>query len=218
MAANLVHYHNEKSNETRGDKLDKPVCTLDTQNRVGLVTAFLSKYFKCDNPCADLKVPMPTVTAIDHNALVTSHLTKFYGTNIASDMRRPVPTVTGNGQHIGEVRAFLIKYYGQGTGQKLKTPLHTVKSHELFGLVTVAGEKYRIADIGLRMLTPRELARAQGFPDSYVLTGSKKIQVAKIGNSVCPPLACALVQANVKIREIRKAEFCGVPVAGVKAG
>jgi DNA (cytosine-5)-methyltransferase 1 len=204
VAANLIHYHNEKGGECRGQNLNVPAATIDTSNRMGLVTAFLSKYFKCSNPCADLNEPMPTVTAIDHNALVTSHLTKFYGTNIGSDMREPVPTVTATGNHIGEVRAFLIKYYGQGAGQKINTPLHTVKSHDTFGLVTVAGEKYQIADIGLRMLAPRELARAQGFPDSYKLTGSGEVQVAKIGNSVCPPVACEIVKANVKVREIQK--------------
>lgn len=67
-----------------------------------------------------------------------------------------------------------------------------------FGLVAVEveGEPYVIADIGMRMLTPRELARAQGFPDSYILTGSKTSQVARIGNSVCPQMAQALVAAN----------------------
>jgi DNA (cytosine-5)-methyltransferase 1 len=44
------------------------------------------------------------------------------------------------------------------------------------------------------------LARAQGFPDSYILTGTKSCQVAKIGNSVCPPIAAAIVKANVKIK------------------
>lgn len=58
------------------------------------------------------------------------------------------------------------------------------------------GEPYVITDIGLRMLTPRELARAQGFPDSYILTGTKSSQVARIGNSVCPIMARVLVQAN----------------------
>lgn len=58
-------------------------------------------------------------------------------------------------------------------------------------------EPYYIADIGMRMLTPRELARAQGFPDTYILTGNKTSQVARIGNSVCPPVASALVKANV---------------------
>lgn len=65
-------------------------------------------------------------------------------------------------------------------------------------LVTLDGEVFAIVDIGLRMLTPRELARAQGFPDSYVLTGTQAQQVARVGNSVPPPVAEALIRANVR--------------------
>lgn len=203
VAAHLTKYHGLKGKETRGQKPGKPISTLDTSNRHGLVTAFLSKYYTCDNPCGSVDKPMPTITSIDHNAVVTSHLTKFYGTNTGSDMRKPVPTVTATGTHIGEVRAFLIKYYNTNTGQSLRRPLHTITTKHRLGLVTVAGQEYQIADIGLRMLTPRELARAQGFPDSYILTGTKKNQVAKIGNSVCPPVAAAIVKANVKLQEIK---------------
>ena len=119
-------------------------------------------------------------------------------------MREPVPTITGQGQHLGEVRAFLIKYYGTNIGSSLKKPMHTVTPRDRVGLVTVAGQQYRIADIGLRMLTPRELARAQGLPDSYILTGTKSNQVAKIGNSVPPAIVEALVRANVKLQRMSK--------------
>jgi DNA (cytosine-5)-methyltransferase 1 len=98
--------------------------------------------------------------------------------------------------HLGEVRAFLIKYYGVGTGQAMGAPMHTVTSKDRLGLVTVHGEDYQIVDIGLRMLQPRELARAQGFPDDYALHGTKKKQVAMIGNSVPPCMAEVLVRAN----------------------
>lgn len=119
------------------------------------------------------------------------------------------------GQHIAEVRAFLCKYYGNDKdGQPVNTPLHTITTRDTFGLVTVTieGEQYEITDIGLRMLTPRELACAQGFPDDYILApmcetetvnGIKKIaplpkvqQIAKIGNSVCPIMAEVLSRAN----------------------
>ena len=85
-----------------------------------------------------------------------------------------------------------------------------------YGLVTVAGEEYQIADIGLRMLAPRELFNAQGFPANYIIDygiapdGSrialtKTAQVRMCGNSVCPPLAAALVRANVADLSIRRA-------------
>lgn len=84
-------------------------------------------------------------------------------------------------------------------------PLHTVATRDTFGLVTVQfdGQPYAIADIGMRMLTPREQFRAQGFPDSYIInTGAdgramtKTEQTRMCGNSVCPPLATALASAN----------------------
>lgn len=206
IAPSVVKYHGLKGNEARGQRVDEPVKTLDTSNRFALVSAFLSKYFGGVTG-ADVWSPVPTVTAIDHNALVAASLTKFYGTNVGSGMAEPVPTITGGGQHIGEVRAFLIKYYGQGCGQSAKEPMHTVTSKDRLGLVTVAGQQYQIADIGLRMLAPRELARAQGFGDDYILTGTKSNQVAKIGNSVCPDVAAAIVRSNVEIREVRTAEI-----------
>ena len=79
----------------------------------------------------------------------------------------------------------------------------TVTTKDRFGLVTVRGQAYQIADIGLRMLTPRELYRAQGFPESYAIDRgaagepiTKTAQVRMCGNSVCPPLARAIVAAN----------------------
>lgn len=190
----LSKYHGEQGSETRGQRMDQPLRTQDTSNRFALVTAFLSKYFT-GVVGSDLKKPLPTITAIDHNALVATHLTKFYGTNIGSDMREPMPTVTATGQHIGEVRALLLKYYGCGIGQ--------ITTKDRFGLVTVQGQRYQIADIGLRMLQPRELASAQGFPAEYILTGTKSNQVAKIGNSVPPPVVRELVKANVELKQIK---------------
>jgi len=197
----LSKYHGPKSEtEVRGQECGSPVKTIDTQNRFALVTAFLSKYYT-GVVGSGVKDPMPTVTAVDHNALIATHLTKFYGTNTGSDVRRPLPTTTAGGQHIGEVRAFLVKYYNTNIGQSLRKPMHTVTGKHRLALVTVAGQQYQIADIGLRMLAPKELAAAQGFPTGYSLIGTKKSQVAKIGNSVPPPVAKALVRANVKLRD-----------------
>jgi DNA (cytosine-5)-methyltransferase 1 len=106
----------------------------------------------------------------------------------------------------------LVKYYGQGFGQHAGEPLHTVTGRDTFGLVTVQGQQYTIADIGLRMLTPRELFNAQGFPPDYVIdTGpggkpiTKAAQVARCGNAVPPPFAEALVRANLP-------EMCGAKI------
>jgi len=113
----------------------------------------------------------------------------------------------------GEVRAFLIAYYGnEQDGAPLDEPMRTVPTRDRFGLVTVHGVDYAIVDIGLRMLTPRELYRAQGFPESYIIdrgadgrSMTKTAQVRMCGNSVCPPAACALVAANYRERSLERA-------------
>ena len=186
---------------------DAPMPVITPDNNTGrLVTAFLAKHFGGnETPGWPLYKPVSTVTAQDHHALVTSNLVKLYGTTRhGQDVREPMPTVTGQGNHIAEVRAFLIKFYGEG-GQwaDLRDPMHTVTAKHRMGLVTIHGEEYQIVDIGMRMLDPRELYRAQGFPESYIIDPpyngkplTKTAQVRMCGNSVCPPIAKALVEAN----------------------
>ena len=105
---------------------------------------------------------------------------------------------------VHNVRAFLVKYYGEGTGQDITKPLDTIPTHDRFGLVKIQGIDYQIADIGLRMLEPKELYGCQGFPDDYIIdrdyTGKKYLrseQVKRCGNAVCPPIPEALVRANL---------------------
>lgn len=137
--------------------------------------------------------------------LVATGLVKLRGDNVGTPADAPLHAVSVQGMRHAEVRAFLIAYYGnEKDGRGLQHPMGTVVSRERFGLVTVDGADYAIADIGLRMLTPRELFRAQGFPDSYVIdVGAngkrlpKDAQVRACGNSVCPPMARALVAANL---------------------
>lgn len=194
-----------KSSKGGAMATSEPLRTVTCENRFALVSAFISKYYG-GVVGSDIKSPLHTVTSVDHNAIVSTFLTKFYNTNIGSGMKEPVPTVTSSGTHLGQVSAFLMKYYGVGVGSEITEPVHTVTTKERFGLVMVHGEPYQIADITLRMLTPRELANAQGFPASYILTGSNSSQVARIGNSVCPPIAAAIVAANVKILELKAVE------------
>lgn len=195
--------------------IQKPLGTIVAQgNKHALVAAFLARHYGGhENDGSSLFDPMHTVTAQDHHALVSSHIIKLKGTcRDGQPIDEPLHTVQAGGLHYGEVRAFLLKYYG--TDQKHETthtldlPLDTVTTKDRFGLVTVQGEQYAIADIGMRMLTPRELFRAQGFPDDYVIDPvvansrgqlkplSKTAQVRMCGNSVCPPVAEALVRAN----------------------
>jgi DNA (cytosine-5)-methyltransferase 1 len=161
-----------------------------------------------------LDKPLGTIVAGGtKHALVAAFLAKHYTGVVGSDLRMPIGTVTSVDHH-SLVAAFLVKFYGSG-GQwaGLDEPMHTLPTKDRMGLVTVAGEQYRIVDIGLRMLQPRELARAQGFAESYLLDAPhqgrslpKHAQVRMIGNSVCPPMAEALVRANfAEMAQERKA-------------
>lgn len=171
-----------------------------------LVTAHLSPQYGGGYQGAGQPIlkPVPTITGIDHNALVTSNLIKLRGTNTGSKTDEPMHTITAGGLHIGEVRAFILKYYGTNIGHKVDEPLQTITAKHRFGLVTVKGETYQIVDIGMRMLQPHELFKAQGFPDDYIIdvdhTGKrypKTKQVARCGNAVPPPFAEHLVKANL---------------------
>lgn len=188
-----------------GQSVEDPLGTVMAKaDKSQLVTAFLAKHYT-GVVGAELTQPLPTVTTVDHNSLVTSHLVKLRGTcQDGQPVTEPMPTVTAGGLHIGEVRAFLLKYYGTDSTIPCSEPLHTVTTRDRFGLVTVRGEDYQIVDIGMRMLEPHELFAAQGFPADYVIdhdaTGkkfTKTAQVARCGNAVCPPLAAALVRANL---------------------
>ena len=150
--------------------------------------------------------PLGTVTAGGggKSALVTSNMIKLRGTSTAAGTDEPLGTVSAGGQHHAEVRAFLLSYYGTDQAPEIDGPLATVTSRDRFGLVTIHGQDYQIVDIGLRMLQPRELFRAQGFPDDYIIGDdpaqglklTKSAQVRMCGNSVCPPMAKALILAN----------------------
>jgi len=189
-----------------GTPVDVPAGTVTTSDHHSLVTAQL---VGCGGRAGqsrprDVNEPAATITAKADTTLAVSHLVKLRNNQFGQDVRDPMPTITAGGGHVGEVRAFLTAYYGnEKDGADLREPMRTVPTHDRFGLVTINGEDYVIADIGMRMLTPRELARAQGFPDSYVLDPvvngkplSKSAQVRMIGNSVCPDVAAALIRAN----------------------
>ncbi|WP_175682684.1 DNA cytosine methyltransferase [Burkholderia cenocepacia] len=231
VAATLIQtsYGERPGQAPRVPGLDKPLGTVVAQGvKHAAVTAFLAKHYgDHESPGSSLDASISTITTQDHHHLVTSNLVKLRGTSRdGQPTDEPLHTISAGGTHHAEVRAFLIKYYGnEKDGVELRDPLHTVPTHDRFGLVTIHGEDYAIVDIGMRMLTPRELARAQGFPDSYVLDPmvevrrnqkamqrtrkgphapvkwkraplSKSAQVRMIGNSVCPDVATALVRAN----------------------
>lgn len=194
--------------------LDKPLGTVVAGGaKHALVAAFLVKHFGGPNghqtPGLDLRRPTGTVTGQDHHGLAVAWLEKFYGSaRSGAPLTAPAPTITGQswGGHLAEVRAFLIGYYSTGGSQQqcLYDPLHTVTAKARFGLVTVHGQEWQIGDLGLRMLSPRELFLAQGFPSTYeiapLLNGrplTKTEQILLAGNAVPPQPAEGIVAVNV---------------------
>jgi DNA (cytosine-5)-methyltransferase 1 len=109
----------------------------------------------------------------------------------------PLHTITAGGNRFGLVTAFLTKYYGQGVGQELNDPLHTITTKDRFALTAIKSNGNQVIDIGLRMLQPHELFAGQGFPSNYIRIGTKSEQIKRVGNSVPPPFADALVRANL---------------------
>jgi DNA (cytosine-5)-methyltransferase 1 len=213
-----------------GSQLEQPIGTVTSTDHHSLVTAHLTK-FRTGSTGSDMVDPMPTITAGPKEnpagaphalGVVTSNLIKLRGTSTAASMDEPIGTISAQGQHHAEVRAFLLKYYGTDQDPRLGEPLHTVTTKDRYGLVTIQGQDYEIVDIGLRMLAPHELYRAQGFPADYIIDEipdpaklfvdghqvdvdplslprvplTKSAQVRMCGNSVCPPLSEALIRAN----------------------
>lgn len=207
ISPTLIQYHSETAQgEVRGQTIEDPIMTVDGSNRYGLVTSFIQKYYggNYQGNGSDIKEPLHTITTLERNAMCAVNLIQMNNHCDGRDVKEPIPTITAGDGHFGEVMAFLVKYYGQGTGQDIEQPLDTVTTKDRFGLVTIEGVDYKIVDIGLRMLEPRELYGCQGFPADYIIdhdytgkTYPRSEQVRRCGNAVCPPIPAALVRANL---------------------
>ena len=209
-SAQLIQYHTEQTENVRAAGLDAPINTVDASNRYGLVTVQLTEYYG-NGRSLDAREPMHTATSHDREALTLAHVCKFKGTNLGHAATEPLETVTAQAnsyaavhtlvvryapgidlQHWPEIRALLNRYCG-----------YTLADDEVL-VICIGGHWYYIADIGLRMLSPRELYRAMGFPEDYRIETDylgnpypKGEQVARCGNAVCPPMAAAVVRANL---------------------
>ena len=178
-----------------------------------------------------------TVTGKEKVGLITSNMLKLRGTNIGHATDEPMHTVTSGGFHLGEVRAVLMEVPEGLTDEQRYNAWNIVRFLEHHGslsenqcaipqprpCVLLLGE-FILVDIGMRMLTPRELFRAQGFSDDYIIdvgldprelySGkplTKTQQVALCGNSVCPPVAEALVRANMAEAAVEGQEYREIP-------
>ncbi len=226
VAPSLIQYHTEQTESVRASGLGTPIHTVDASNRYGLTCANLVEYYTGGRPL-DVQAPMHTVTSHDREAVVAAHVVKFKGDNVGTPPSEPLQTVTASagkeracsggtfavckaylarirsGDDLGhwpEIRALLNEFCG-----------YTLAEDEVL-LLEISGALYYIADIGLRMLSPRELYNAMGFPLDYIIDRDylgneykKSAQVARCGNAVCPPMATALVRANLP-------EWCGAEI------
>lgn len=217
IAPMLIQYHTETtSSGVRGQAIDEPIMTVDSSPRYALAVANLC-VLRNNMDAKSLNNPLSTITAgAGHFAEQATFLTKYYGQGIGQGVDVPIDTVvskdrfglisvkiakvdsSNNLGHWSKVRAMLNEYCG-----------YKIAEDEVL-LLCINGIYYFIFDIGLRMLTPRELFNAQGFPEDYIIDHDDEgnpypqyAQVARCGNAVPPQLPKALVQANLP-------ELCGI--------
>lgn len=218
VAPALIQYHTEQTEHVRASGLGTPIHTVDASNRYGLTCANLVEYYTGGRPL-DVQDPMHTVTSHDREAVVAAHVVKFKGDNLGHGADEPMQTVTTSAGEFAVCKVYLAKMHGGdelGYWPLIRDLLnefcgYTLAEDEVL-LLEIGGALYYIADIGLRMLSPRELYNAMGFPPDYIIDRDyegheykKSAQVARCGNAVCPPVASALVRANLP-------EWCGVTI------
>ena len=218
VAPALIQYHTEQTEHVRASGLGTPIHTVDASNRYGLTCANLVEYYTGGRPL-DVQDPMHTVTSHDREAVVAAHVVKFKGDNLGHGADEPMQTVTTSAGEFAVCKVYLAKMHGGdelGYWPLIRDLLnefcgYTLAEDEVL-LLEIGGALYYIADIGLRMLSPRELYNAMGFPPDYIIDRDyegheykKSAQVARCGNAVCPPVASALVRANLP-------EWCDVTI------
>lgn len=217
VSAQMIQYHTEQSETARVNGLNGPTPTVDASNRYGLISASLTEYYGNGNPIP-MGEPMRTVTSHDREALLACHIAEFKGQDKGQSAEEPLRTITASAGEFGLVGTQIVRYEdGKDLGRwpKIRELLNKYCGYKLAEnevlLLKIAGALWFISDIFMRMLAPRELYNAMGFPPDYIIdfvdpeTGKdypKAAKVARCGNAVCPPMAEAVVRANLP-------EWCG---------
>lgn len=220
----LIQYHTEQGGaEVRGQALNSPLMTVDASPRYALTAAHIVKYYSGADQASDVNDPLHTITTRERNALVESHLCILRHNEDCRPLDEPLPTITTSGAHFAEVRTSVSKYSNAeniGNWAEIREMLnkycgYSLKSDEII-LFGIGDALYFLNDIGMRMLEPRELYTAQGFPPDYIIerdyTGKqypRSKQVARCGNAVPPPFAEALVRENIP-------EWCGEKITSME--
>lgn len=196
------------SQTSRTRPADEPLSTVVSKAEHILVAPTLIQYHsetgKDEVRGQELDKPLMTVDTSPRYALSAAYIMTMRNHMDGQPADEPLTTISCSGAHHAEVQAFLVKYFSNGAAKSVDEPLDTVTTKDRFALVTIHGEQYIITDIKMRMLQPRELFNAQGFPSDYIIDhdadghpyGRSK-QVARCGNAVTPPVPAALVRANL---------------------
>lgn len=211
ITPSLIQYHSEKSERVRGQAMSNPLMTVDGANRYGLSAAYLTQYFSGDGHYHSVNKPLATITTMEREGVTSAFLSEFHGASKDGiSIEKPMPTITGSGHHSLIVTEIVkwdgktdLKYWNEIRNLLNEYCGYSLKEDEIL-LLNINGVWYFISDIGLRMLTPRELYDAMGFPHDYIIdkdeTGNaikRTDQVARCGNAVCPAIAEAMVRANI---------------------
>ena len=219
-AAYLTKYY---GNERGGISAADPLHTVTAKDREAVTAVHMEKFYSGGyTGCgSSAKEPLGTITAVDHNGISATFLSKFYKTGIGQETSDPLHTVTTSPGHFGLT---IVKLDRENTNlghwNEIRELLNQYADYKIgcdeILLISIKNQKYFISDIGLRMLTPKELYAANGFPEDYIIdkdcdgkTYGKTKQVARCGNAVPPPFAEALVRANLP-------EMCGEKIGSME--
>lgn len=212
VAPSLIQYHSETvEGEVRGQSLNEPVLTVDGSNRYGLALPFLTQYYGGADHANIVCNPLQTITVQPRHFLCTNYLTILRNNMECRSVNEPLNTITTSGAHFANTKVYIKKYEkgcNLGYWSEVRKILNEYTEWDLADneilIFNINGIECFISDIGLRMLQPKELYQAQGFPADYIIeqdyTGKvypKTKQVARCGNAVPPAFAKALVQANL---------------------
>lgn len=219
-AAYLTKYY---GNEKGGISAADPLHTVTAKDREAVTAVHMEKFYSGGyTGCgSSAKEPLGTITAVDHNGISATFLSKFYKTGIGQETSDPLHTITTSPGNFGLTIVKLERENTElGHWNEIRELLNRYADYKIgcdeILLISIKNQKYFISDIGLRMLTPKELYAANGFPEDYIIdkdsdgkTYGKTKQVARCGNAVPPPFAEALVRANLP-------EMCGEKIGSME--
>jgi DNA (cytosine-5)-methyltransferase 1 len=199
--------------------MGEPMATTTAKADTCIAAAFLAQHNSARrgvNPGRPVDAPISTLTGSgSHQNVVAPWFAKYYGTGDGARTDDPLHTITVK-DRMGHMQAELAApKFGPQHETRARQVADFLRDRDAwdggeFVTLTIDGETFVVVDIGMRMLTPRELFNAQGFPPDYVIEGvwkengddwtwqpfTKNVQVSCCGNSVCPPVAEALVRSN----------------------